>query len=110
MTITIDLPEELVSRLAAILPEADRTTFAVSASADALTLRQQDQYARISAALRPELDPEAEHERDSAECIAIVEAELEDIEDRGKLLSLEEARRQWDAQKLVRLHMVNSMR
>lgn len=100
MTITIDLPDELATRLAALLPEEERARFAVAAIADALETRQEEAAAeeKILAALRADLDPDKDPERDSAECVAAVEEALADMET-GRTVSLEEERARWQQQK-----------
>jgi predicted transcriptional regulator len=75
MTLTIDLPDELASRLAELLPEEERDRFAVAAIAEALEARRCD----------------------SAECIAAVEQALEDMDEGRNLIPFEEVCRQWDA-------------
>ena len=81
MTITIDLLDELASQL---------------------TARLQDSDARLAASLVADIDPEREPEREAAECIAIVEEGLEDVDAGRNLISFEEARRQWEAEKTAR--------
>lgn len=76
MTLTIDLPEEVASRMQAMLPEEERREFAVSAIAEALMLREQDE----------------------AECIAAVEGRFADYE-AGRTISLEEEKARWETQK-----------
>ncbi len=80
MTLTIDLPEKLASRLIALLPEEERGSFAVSAIADALFAQ----------------------ERDSAECTVAVEEALLEIE-AGYSTSFEEEKARWEHQKSVLL-------
>jgi predicted transcriptional regulator len=75
MTMTIELPDELASRLNALLPEEERGSFAVSAIADALLAQ----------------------ERDSAECIAAVEEAIADMET-GRSVSFEEEEARWQQQ------------
>src|SRR5690349_20103941 len=89
MTLTIDLPDALASRLTALLPEEEHDRFALSAIADAL----------LSASLLAELDPEQELEREAAECIAAVAEGFADIDAGRNLVSLEEVRHRWDAEK-----------
>ncbi len=106
MTFTLDLPEELARQLTA-LPDAERSRFATAALADALDARVREGEARLIESLLAELDPEQEPEREAAECIAIVEQELADMEaGRGKSITLEEARRQWEAEKAARRGLV----
>lgn len=76
MTIIIELPEELASRLAASMPEEERSEFTIHAIADALEMRC----------------------RDEAECVAAVEAALIDMDAGRGLISFEDACRQWDAE------------
>lgn len=80
MTLTIDLPDELASRLNALLPEEERGRFAVSAIADALLAQ----------------------ERDSAECNAAVEEAIADMET-GRTISFEDEEARWQQQKAVLL-------
>ena len=80
MTLTIDLPDELASRIKAILPEEERRQFAVSAIAEAILLREQD----------------------SAECIAAVEEGIADMK-AGRTISLEEEKAHWEQQKAALL-------
>ena len=99
MTFTLDLPEDVALRLTELLPSEERSRFAVAAIADALNARLRQADARLADALEAEYDPEC----DDAECRAIVEQELADVEaGRGKSVSLEEARRQWEAEKAAR--------
>lgn len=74
MTITIDLPDELASRLAELLPEEERNRFAIAAIAEALEARK----------------------RDSSECIAAVEEALADMDEGRNLIPFEEVCRQWE--------------
>ncbi len=80
MTLTIDLPEELASRLAASMPEEERSEFTIHAIADALEARR----------------------RDEAECIAALEEALEDMK-MGRSLSFEEEQARWQSQKAALL-------
>jgi predicted transcriptional regulator len=102
MTITMDLPDELAARLAELLPEEERDRFAIAAIAEALAARLQDHDARLAASLIAEIDPQEEPEREAAECIAIVEEGLEDVDAGRNLISFEDARRQWEAEKQAR--------
>ena len=104
MTITIELPDELTERLNALLPEDERARFAVAAIADALQARQREDEAdeRVLAALRADLDPDADPERDARECIAAVEEAFADL-DAGRTLSLEEEMDRWEKTKAVLL-------
>ena len=95
MTLIIDLPDELASQLTAFLPAEDRDRFAVDAIAEAPAVRKQDADARLAASLLADLDPTNEPEREAAECIAIVEEGLEDVDTGRNLVSFEEVRRQW---------------
>ncbi|HZT41180.1 MAG TPA: hypothetical protein VFA07_03280 [Chthonomonadaceae bacterium] len=79
MTITIDLPDELASRLAELLPEEERNRFAVNAIAEALEARR----------------------RDTAECVTAVEQALADMDAGRNLIPFEEVSRQWEADKTV---------
>ena len=98
MTLTIDLPEELACRLTERYPESERGLFAVSAIADALDLQEQEvDESRLIAALNAELNPALEPERDEAECLAIIEAEVTDMRAGGITYSFEEATRLMDA-------------
>ena len=99
MTLTLDLPEELAARLASLLPEADRDRFAVAAIADALAARQREDESRLAEALLAHLDPDAEPQREAAECRAAVEAGLLDVQAGRNTMTLEEARRRWAAEK-----------
>lgn len=104
MIFSVELPDELAGRLAALLPEEERDGFAIAAIADALEARQREIEAdeRVLAALRADLDPEREPERDAAECVAAVEEALADVEAERNLVSFEEACRRWDAEKAAR--------
>lgn len=102
MTFTIELPAELASRLMAILPEEERSRFAASAIAEALMARQREGDARLAAALLAELDPKKEPEREAAECRSIVEEGLEEVDAGRNLVSFEDVRRQWEAEKAAR--------
>lgn len=70
MTLTIDLPDELASRLMALLSAEECGRFAVSAIADALLAQ----------------------ERDASECIAAVEEAITDME-AGRSISFEAEKR-----------------
>ncbi len=83
MTLTIDLPDDLSSRLTALLPEEERVRFAVSAIADALHAQ----------------------ERDSAECVSAVEEALQDME-AGRTVALKEEVARWQQQKALLLAKV----
>ncbi len=100
MTITIELPDELTERLNALLPEDERARFAVAAIADALQTRQREDEAdeRVLAALRADLDPDADPERDERECIAAVEEAFADM-DAGRTISFEEVAVRWQQEK-----------
>ncbi len=76
MTLTIDLPDELASRLSALLPEEERSRFSVAAIADALTFREEEQ-----------------------DCVEVVEQALADMDKGHGLISFEEVCRQWDSDK-----------
>jgi predicted transcriptional regulator len=76
MTLTISLPDDLASRLEALLPEAERTSFAVSAIAEALRAREQE----------------------SAECSVAVEGGLAELE-AGRTVSLEDEVERWQRQR-----------
>ena len=76
MILTIDLPEELASRLNELLPEEERVRFAVAAIAHALVVQ----------------------ERDSAECIAAVEEAIAEMET-GRTIALKDERARWEKQK-----------
>ncbi len=80
MTLTIDLPDEVASRLNALLPEEERGRFAVSAIADALLAQ----------------------ERDSVECMAAVEEAIVDVENE-RSVSLDDERARWQQEKAVLL-------
>jgi predicted transcriptional regulator len=95
VTLTLNLPDELAKELAAILPEAERDRFAVSAIAEALAERQTQEEAGLADALLAELDPEAEADRERAECRSVVEEGLADVDAGRDLVTFEEARRQW---------------
>ena len=80
MTLTIELPDDVASRLAEMLPEGERDRFAASAIADALESRM----------------------RDSEECVLAVEEALADMEAGRNLIPFEEVCRQWEAEKASR--------
>ncbi len=80
MTLTIDLPDELASRLNNLLPEDERVRFAVAAIADALVAQ----------------------ERDSAECVTAVEEALAEMEI-GRTISLDDEKARWEVQKAMLL-------
>ena len=71
MTFTIDLPEELASRLSTALPEEERSQFAVAAIEEALEA----------------------HLQDEAECVAAVEEAIAEIEAGRTGLSFEPIKR-----------------
>ncbi len=101
---TIELPDELASRLNALLPEGERDRFAVAAIADALRARQQeDEDERVLAALRADLDPDADPERDARECIAAVEEAFAEMDAGRGLVSFEEEMARWQQQKAALL-------
>jgi len=103
MTKTIKLPDEVAARLNALLPEGERDRFAVAAIADALRARQQeDEDERVLTALRADLDPDADPERDARECMAAVEESFADL-DAGRTLSLEEEMARWQETKAALL-------
>ena len=76
MTLTIDLPDALASRLNTLLPEDARQRFAIAAIADALLAQEQD----------------------SNECMAAVEEAFADME-AGRTNTLEEEQARWQQQK-----------
>jgi predicted transcriptional regulator len=80
MAFTIDLPEELAIRLATVLPEEERSQFAVSAIEEALEARL----------------------RDEAECVAAVEEAIAEMEAGHKGILFEDLCRQWDAERAAR--------
>ena len=80
MTVTLDLPDELSSRLTALIPEETRDRFAAAAIADALNLRQLE----------------------TEECVPIVEQALADMDAGRNLVSFEEVCDQWDADRAER--------
>lgn len=94
--------DALASRWSALLPEEEREDFALTAIAKALEQRQQEAEGRFAASLLAEFDPEQEPEREAAECIAAVEEELAGIDIGRNEVSLEEVRRQWEAEKAAR--------
>ena len=98
MTLTLNLPEELATRLAATLPEAERDRFALTAIADALAARQREAEARLEQVLLADYDPE----QDAAECRAIVEEGLDDVEAGRDIVSFDEAQRRWEAERATR--------
>lgn len=102
MTFTLEIPDELASELTALFPQEERNRFAVAAIADALTAWQREADARLAELLLAELDPEQEPEREAAECTAIVEEGLNDVDARRNLVSFEEACRGWEAEKAAR--------
>ncbi len=79
MTITLDLPDELSSRLVALLPEEAYSRFAVSAIAEALLMQEQDP-------------------QDSIECAAAVEEAFDDMQ-MDRSISLEDEKARWDSMK-----------
>lgn len=79
MTVTLDLPDELASRLT-LLPEGTRDRFAAAALADALDLRHSE----------------------TADCVTVVEQALADMDAGRGLVSFDEACRQWEADKVAR--------
>ena len=102
MTLTLDLPEELVSQLITLLPKQERDRLAAVALTDALAMWQQEADARLVQSLLSELDPDKEPEREAAECRAIVEEELAGLDTGRDLLSFEEVRREWEAEKAAK--------
>lgn len=79
MTITLDLPDELASRLT-LLPEGTRDRFAAAALADALDLRQAE----------------------TEDCVTVVEQALADMDAGRGLVSFDEVARQWEAERIAR--------
>lgn len=102
---TITLPEKLAAQMTTLLPEEEREDFATDAIADALEARRlaAETDDRILAAFRADLDPDLEPERDAAECVAIVNAALADMEAGRGLISFEEAKSRWQQQKAALL-------
>ena len=80
MTLTIELPDEVASRLAEMLPESERDGFAASAIAEALESRL----------------------RDSEECVLAVERALADMDAGRNLIPFDEVCRQWEAERAGR--------
>jgi len=80
MTLKLDLPDDIASKLAKLLPEGERDRFALSAISEALD-------ARI---------------HDSAECRAAVERALEDMDTGRNVIPFEDLCRAWDSEKLAR--------
>ena len=78
MTLIIDLPDELASRLAALLPEEERSSFSVAAIADALRFRE-----------------------DEKDCFEVVEQALVDMDAGCGLVTFEDICRQWDSEKVA---------
>jgi predicted transcriptional regulator len=76
MALTIDLPDELASRLAALVPEEERSRFSVAAIADALMLRE-----------------------DEEDCVEVVERALMDMDAGRGLVSFGEVSHHWDSEK-----------
>jgi hypothetical protein len=97
MTITLELPEELASQLESALPTGERNRFAVSAIADALAARRRRDDERLADTLLAEYDPAMDPEREAAECRAAVEGELADADPIRGAITLDEARRRWEA-------------
>jgi hypothetical protein len=62
-----------------------------------LSARQRDDESRLAEALLADIDPDAEPEREAAECRAATEEGLLDVETGGNTMTLEEARRRWGA-------------
>ena len=77
MTITIELPDELASRLAQ-LPEEERSRFSIVAIADTLTLRDEEQNV-----------------------VEVVGRALADMDEGRGLVSFGEVCRQWDSEKAI---------
>jgi hypothetical protein len=102
MTLTINLPDELASRLTRLLPEQEHDRFTLSALDDALTARQQEYEARFAESLLAEIDIEQEPEREAVECTAIIEAEFAAMQTNDDSLTLEEVRQQWESEKAAR--------
>jgi hypothetical protein len=101
MNLRIDLPEELASRLMALLPEEEWNRFAVSAIAEALAERQRVLDGRD---LGPLADPieEKEPEREATECVAAVEEGSDDANTGSGLPSFEEIASQWEDEQFSR--------
>jgi hypothetical protein len=102
MTLTINLPDELASRLTRLLPEQEHDRFTLSALDNALNVRQQEYEARFAESLLVDIDPEQEPEREAAECTAIIEAEFAAMQTNDDSLTLEEVRQQWESEKAAR--------
>jgi predicted transcriptional regulator len=77
MTITIELPEDLASQLAQVLPEEERDRFAIDAIAEALAARR----------------------RDADDCTAAVEQALADMDAGRNLIPFEDVCRHWASEK-----------
>ncbi|MBC7529372.1 MAG: hypothetical protein H7308_17725 [Chthonomonadaceae bacterium] len=77
MTVTLNLPDELVSRLA-LLPEAARDRFAADALEDAFDLYRQE----------------------DTDCVTIVEKEIAEMDAGQGLVSFDEVCRRWNADRL----------
>ena len=73
MTLTIELPNEIATRLR-LLPEAMRDRFAVAALEDALNLRQNE----------------------TSDFTAVIDQSLSDMAEGKNLISFEDACRQWE--------------
>lgn len=84
--------------MTATLPEAERDRFALTTIANAMAARQKEAEARLAAALLADFDPE----RDAAECRSVVEEGLDDVDAGRDLVSFEEAKRRWEAERVAR--------
>ncbi len=85
MIITLDLPDEISSRLIALLPEDSYSRFAVSAIAEALLVE--------------EYDPQ-----DTIECAAAVDEALDDVQ-MGRSIPFEDEKVRWESKKSTILNI-----
>ena len=85
-----------------MLPDAERSRFAVAAIADALNARLRQADTRLVEPSFADADPEQEPEREDEEFRALIEAGLDDIDAGRDLVSFEEACRRWEAEKAAR--------
>jgi predicted transcriptional regulator len=75
MTVTLNLPDDLASQLAEILPEAERDRFLRAAIENALDMLRED----------------------AEDCASVVERALEDLDAGRNVIPFDEACRRWDS-------------
>lgn len=99
MILSLEVPNELASRLTQAMPEKDMSAFTLFALEKAIELKEQETEERAAAELLALIDPRAEPEREAAECQAAVEAEYANLRDLSDTYTLEELKRELEAAK-----------